>query len=237
MFIYNFKTRARLLISKSLQNTQTMNTQRSILMLQLLSSLAQLKSHLMSNLFAFQKWQLPTWTIWKTSHRWYPDTAVLGQEISKGNYGAFNFPKKAFFWKLPDTVTSFWNFLTFSGKSSSLIHYAALTIIGNDECQEKHYDNLEASDSEIDRELRENVNLILVSEKKISSEIICTRAPIEDLGTCPGGYKIIHPKQSGLYFWIPFSKYVFSKYWKKFWITYTVNFRFKEVFGNSKKLP
>ena len=100
--------------------------------------------------------------------------------------------KKPFFWKLQDTITSFWNFLTFSGKSSSLIHYAALTIIGNDECQEKHYDNLEASDSEIDRELRENVNLILVSEKKISSEIICTRAPIEDLGTCPGGYKIIH---------------------------------------------
>ena len=77
-----------------------------------------------------------------------------------------------------------------STKSSSLIHFAPLTIIGNEECTKKHYDNLEASNSEIDMALREQVNLILDSQKKISSQILCTRAPIEDLGTCPGGYKI-----------------------------------------------
>ena len=77
-----------------------------------------------------------------------------------------------------------------STKRSSLIHFAPLTIIGNEECTKKHYDNLEASNSEIDKALREQVNLILDSQKKISSQIVCTRAPIEDLGTCPGGYKI-----------------------------------------------
>ena len=73
-----------------------------------------------------------------------------------------------------------------STKSSSLIHFAPLTIIGNEECTKRHYDNLEASDAEIDIALREQVNLILDSQKKISSQILCTRAPIEDLGTCPG---------------------------------------------------
>ena len=63
-----------------------------------------------------------------------------------------------------------------------------------DECEEKHYDNLEESNSEIDKDLREKVNLILDSEKKISTEIICTRATIEDLGTCPGGCKIEAPE-------------------------------------------
>ena len=77
-----------------------------------------------------------------------------------------------------------------STKRSSLIHFAPLTIIGNEECTKKHYDNLEASNSEIDKALREQVKLILDSQKKISSQIVCTRAPIEDLGTCPGGYKI-----------------------------------------------
>ena len=36
------------------------------------------------------------------------------------------------------------------------------------ECTKKHYDNLEASNSEIDMALREQVNLILDSQKKIS---------------------------------------------------------------------
>jgi hypothetical protein len=77
-----------------------------------------------------------------------------------------------------------------STKRSSLIHFAPLTIIGNEECTKKHYDNLETSNSEVDMALRDQVKLILDSQKKISSQIVCTRAPIEDLGTCPGGYKI-----------------------------------------------
>ena len=86
----------------------------------------------------------------------------------------------------PSVITGYGSAST---KSSSLIHFAPLTIIGNEECTKKHYDNLEASNSEIDMALREQVNLILDSQKKISSQIVCTRAPIEDLGTCPGGYK------------------------------------------------
>ena len=111
-----------------------------------------------------------------------------------------------------------------STKSSSLIHFAPLTIIGNEECTKKHYDNLEASNAEIDMALREQVNLILDSQKKISSQILCTRAPIEDLGTCPGGYKIkknleyLSKKKlqiilSELYFCFTFSQ-VYLSIWK-----------------------
>ena len=77
-----------------------------------------------------------------------------------------------------------------TGKSSSVIHYAPLIVLGHEDCEDKHYDELEKSESEIDQALRKNVNLIFDAEKKISNEILCTKASIEELGTCPGGCKI-----------------------------------------------
>ena len=77
-----------------------------------------------------------------------------------------------------------------TGKSSSVIHYAPLIILGHKDCEDKHYDELETSVSEIDQALRESVKLIFNAEKKISNEILCTKASIEELGTCPGGCKI-----------------------------------------------
>ena len=77
------------------------------------------------------------------------------------------------------------------GEISTDIHYAKLAIMGQKDCGNKHYSNLDdATNSEINRSLRDNVQLILNSEKKISSEILCTKASIEELGTCPGGCKI-----------------------------------------------
>ena len=69
------------------------------------------------------------------------------------------------------------------GEISTDIHYAKLAIMGQKDCENKHYGNLDVN-------LRNNVQLILNSEKKISSEILCTKASIEELGTCPGGCKI-----------------------------------------------
>ena len=75
-------------------------------------------------------------------------------------------------------------------KKSTDIHYAKLAIMGQKDCENKHYGNLDTPDSEFTRKLRNNVKLILNSVKKIASEILCTRASIEELGTCPGGCKI-----------------------------------------------
>ena len=76
------------------------------------------------------------------------------------------------------------------GEISTDIHYAKLAIMGQNDCENKHYSNLDTSGSEFTQNLRNNVQLILNSEKKIASEILCTKASIEELGTCPGGCKI-----------------------------------------------
>ena len=53
-----------------------------------------------------------------------------------------------------------------TGKSSSVIHYAPLIILGHKDCEDKHYEELETSESEIDQALRESVKLIFNAEKK-----------------------------------------------------------------------
>ena len=76
-----------------------------------------------------------------------------------------------------------------TSKTSSRIHYSSLLIIDRKKCEERHYE-LETSTNENDLALWENVNVIFDSEKRVSSEIICTETSIEELGTCPGGCKI-----------------------------------------------
>jgi len=73
-----------------------------------------------------------------------------------------------------------------SGKDTSNIHFAPLTIMGQQECQEKHYDELETSDDQNDQDLWSEVQSILDYEKRISRELICTKATLEELGTCRG---------------------------------------------------
>jgi len=73
-----------------------------------------------------------------------------------------------------------------SGKGTSNIHFAPLTIMGQQECQEKHYDELETSDDQNDQDLWSEVQSILDYEKRISRELICTKATLEELGTCRG---------------------------------------------------
>ena len=82
-----------------------------------------------------------------------------------------------------------------SGKTSTVIHYSPLTIMGQKECEERHFVDLKTSNSEFGQALWRQVQLILDSERKISNELVCTKAPIEELGTCPGGCKI--DKHSG----------------------------------------
>ena len=79
-----------------------------------------------------------------------------------------------------------------SGQDSSKIHFAPLTIMDQKECEKKHYDELKisASKNDYDQALWSKVQLILDTQKKISKEIICTKATLEEVGTCPGGCKI-----------------------------------------------
>ena len=58
--------------------------------------------------------------------------------------------------------------------------------MGQKECEEKHFVDLKTSNSEFGQALWRQVQLILDSERKISNELVCTKAPIEELGTCPG---------------------------------------------------
>ena len=77
-----------------------------------------------------------------------------------------------------------------SGQDSSKIHFAPLTIMGQEECEKKHFDELKISADINDQELWSQVQFILDTQKKISKEIICTKATLEEVGTCPGGCKI-----------------------------------------------
>ena len=74
---------------------------------------------------------------------------------------------------LPATLAGFGSKTGRSGRSESVIHYVPLTIMGHKECNEKHYDELETSDSEYVQALRTKVALILNLEKKISKELLC----------------------------------------------------------------
>ena len=77
-----------------------------------------------------------------------------------------------------------------SGETSTVIHYSPLTIMEQKECEVRHFVDLKTSNSEFGQALWRQVQLILDSERKISNELLCTKAPIEELGTCPGGCKI-----------------------------------------------
>ena len=72
-----------------------------------------------------------------------------------------------------------------SGETSTVIHYSPLTIMRQKECEELMFD-LKTSNSEFGQDLWRKAESILDSERKISNELICTKAPIEELGTCPG---------------------------------------------------
>merc|ERR1711935_493420 len=72
------------------------------------------------------------------------------------------------------------------GKDTSNIHFAPLTIMGQQECEVKHYDELETSDDKNNQALWSEVQSILDYEKRISRELVCTKATLEDVGTCRG---------------------------------------------------
>mgnify|MGYP001157531681 FL=1 len=86
-------------------------------------------------------------------------------------------------WKgLPATITGYGSK---TGVDTSTLHYAKLSVLEHQVCTRKHYDDLIASNTEESMELQERVQVFL-SEEKFTSELICSMASIEELGSCPG---------------------------------------------------
>ena len=80
-----------------------------------------------------------------------------------------------------------------TGVDTSTLHYAKLSVLEHQDCTNKHYDDLIASNTEESIELQERVRGFL-SEEKFTSELICSMASTEELGTCPGdsGGPLVH---------------------------------------------
>ena len=80
-----------------------------------------------------------------------------------------------------------------TGVDSSTLHYAKLSVLEHQDCTKKHYDDLIASNTEESMKLQEKVQGFL-SEEKFTSELICSMASKEELGTCPGdsGGPLVH---------------------------------------------
>jgi secreted trypsin-like serine protease len=94
-------------------------------------------------------------------------------------------------WKgLPATITGYGSK---TGVDTSTLHYAKLSVLEHQDCTKKHYDDLIASNTEESMELQERVQVFL-SEEKFTSELICSMASKEVLGTCPGdsGGPLVH---------------------------------------------
>ena len=91
-----------------------------------------------------------------------------------------------------------------SESNSATLHYAKLSVLEHQDCTKKHYDDLIASNSEESMKLQEKVRDIL-SEEKFTSELICSLASSEELGTCPGdsGGPLVHyNEENGMNFQI-----------------------------------
>ena len=105
-------------------------------------------------------------------------------------------------WKgLPATITGYGSK---TGVDTSTLHYAKLSVLEHQVCTRKHYDDLIASNTEESMELQERVRVFL-SEEKFTSELICSMASTEELGTCPGdsGGPLVHyNEESGMNFQI-----------------------------------
>ena len=94
-------------------------------------------------------------------------------------------------WKgLPATITGYGSK---TGVDTSTLHYAKLSVLEHQDCTKKHYDDLIASNTEESMKLQEKVRGFL-SEEKFTSELICSMASKEELGTCPGdsGGPLVH---------------------------------------------
>jgi len=132
----------------------------------------------------------------------YFDLAII--QLKKNVVFTFNIfpvclPKKANIdvnkWKdLPATMSGYGS--KTGDNSPAKLHYSPLTILKQQDCTKRYYDDLKASNSEESEELRGKVKSFL-SREKITNELICSLAATEELGTCPGdsGGPLVHYNQ------------------------------------------